>query len=598
MPLRRFCMVAVLAALAAAAPVPAAADVELTAKVEPSTVPVGGQCELVVTVRGKFRRTSPPQLPDLDAFDIYEAGTSQQFSFTMGRQTSSIEYRYVLIPKQAGTYSITPIRFKLGSDVYTANDVKVEVVKAGAPTRPQGSGGADAGEGVPLHVAATVDHDTVYVNQQITWTLGFYTDGTVELLRSPEYQPPNAEGFWVEDLPPQNTQYQTIDGRQYLVTQIKRGFFPTAPGVYTIGAARVDVVANDGRSRSAFDNLFQRRGGFGFGKPRSFYSEEIKIVVLPLPMDKRPPNFTGLVGTDLNVNLTVDKQVVNAGDPVNVWLEIHGQGNFKTIASPQLPDLPNFKRYESGAKSDLYKNDYVVSGRKKTDFVLIPRDAGETVIPAVTVAFFDPVKRRYRTATSQPVALSVQPAAEEEGRPVIFTGSGQDIEVLGRDINFIRPVPASLAQGGTPFYRTPVAIALQALPLLALVASIVIEQRRRRWAGNQTLARASRAAKQADKALEQARRADPAQAYAMIAAALREYVAAKMAKSSAGLTEAETGEFLAMRNVDDETADKVHSILRDCDAAQYSGAQSLGDPVALVESAVDVIHTMEKKYLS
>ncbi|MEJ2722747.1 MAG: hypothetical protein P8181_16660, partial [bacterium] len=65
---------------------------------------------------------------------------------------------------------------------YTAEPVTLEVAKSAAAPRSrgpaqapdtQGEGVLPDGEDRPIFIRASVDRDTVYVNQQITWTLGF-----------------------------------------------------------------------------------------------------------------------------------------------------------------------------------------------------------------------------------------------------------------------------------------------------------------------------------------------------------------------------------------------------------------------------------------
>jgi len=585
------------------AAVPAAADIELTARVSPDAVAVGTEAELVVSVSGKFRAGDPPLLPQLDEFEIYQSGTQQQFSIINGRPTSSLTYNYVLIPSKAGTYDI-PIRFKADDKVYTTS-VKLEVVDTPVQIPPPPGASdqevAEQSAGSPLFVTATVDRDTVYVNEQITWTLGFYTDGRTDLLRSPEYQPPNVEGFWVEDLPSQRNEYRQVNGRRYLVSEVKRAFFPTAPGEYEIAGARVDVVVNDVDGRNSFDDFFRRRGAFGFGKPKSLHAKSIEIVVLPLPAQGRPRNFTGIVGGSLDVALKADKQVVNAGDPINVSLEIKGEGNFKTIAAPQIPDMEGFKMYESGSKSDLFKNNDVISGRKRTDFVLIPKEEGHRTIAPISLSYFDPDQNRYVTTSSNGIELNVQPAAQAEGQPVIFTGTGENIEVIGHDINFIRPAPAEVSSSRTRIYRSTGYLALHALPLLALAVSVVVERRRRRWQADTSLFRASRAARHAEKTLSQARDAhkkgDAQAAYASVSTALRDYMADKMDTSSAGSTMADLEAFMERRGVDEETIARLLAILKDCDLVQYAGAAAPADADRAIGDAQAMIKTLEKRYL-
>lgn len=558
----------------------------------------------MVTVKGKFRKSSQPRLPSIDEITFYQAGSSQSFSIVNGQATSSLQFSYVIVPHKEGRYTIQPIEFETGGNTYTANSVVIDVVKSPAQIPPptvDAEPGEDESDS-PIFIRATVDRDTVYVNEQITWMLGFYTDGRVDLLRSPEYSPPNAEGFWVEDLPPQQNRYKMINATKYLVNEIKRGFFPTAPGVYRIGSARVEIVLDDFGDRTMDDFFSRRLRTFGFGKPKTLTTNEIPITVLPLPRVGKPENFSGLVGRDLTVALKTDKQVVRAGDPVNVTLEIAGKGNFKTMAAPDIPEMKGFKLYESGSTSELFKQDYVVSGRKRIEFVLIPQVEGDTAIPSVEVSYFDPVTRAYNTIRSASVQMSVQPGEKETGRQVVFTGSGEDIEVLGRDIHFIHPVPAEISLGHTALYGGVYA-ALHALPLLAVITSLVVARRRRQWMQDAPSYRARRAAREADKRLRTARdrlnEGTEAAVFADISLALREYVGAKMRRSASGLTNEEIGRYLEEHDVPHDDIDDLQSILKICDGAQYSSASSSRDQAGqTLSEASRVIERLENQGLA
>jgi hypothetical protein len=594
-----------------------ASDVTISASIDIDAVPVGNEVTLVVTVKGKFRKTSDPELPPLEDFSVYQAGTSQSFSFGTGGTSSSLQFKYILVPKKPGVYSIEPIQFRVGDKVYTANPVQLEVVKAASSMPAPGTlpGQApkavdDGGGGRPIFVSAAADKDTVFVNEQVTWTMGFFTDGRIDLMRSPEYSPPSGEGFWIEDLPPQKNYYRQIEGRQYLVNEIKRGFFAMAPGEYRIGAARVDLVIDDlsrtSRDRT-FDDFFNRRfSSFGFGKPVSLKTNEIAVTVMPLPEAGQPTDFSGLVGRNLEVTLRADKNVAQVGEPVNVVVEIRGEGNFKTMSAPDLPALRDFKMYESGTASDLFKKDYVVSGRKRYEYVLIPKVEGNRTIPPVRMSYFDPVEKGYEFAQSAPIHLEIMPGTEEEGRRVIFAGSGEEIEVLGRDINHIHPVPAVFRAGGPTTSAKRLYGGLHALPLIALAVSVVVERRRRRFQQNISLARASRAARGAQKTLGKARTLHKkgrfGDVYPVVSEAIRMYFADKMNVSASGLTEGDIEGFLARRGVDDGGLDDLNSVLRTCDSAQYApGASGELDAVSaggIIERASELLKVFEKRYLS
>lgn len=583
--IKRLASIVVVVALGVATAEQASADIAVTAQVEPTMVQVGSEATLTVTVKGKFRRTGQPQLPQLDGVEIYQAGTSQSFSIVNGQRDVSLVFTYVLVPNKEGRLKIEPILFEAGSDVYTANPVTLDVVKAASrlPGRSSSAGDDLDSEDAPIFIRAAVDRDTVYVNQQVTWELGFYTDGRIDLLRSPEFSPPSAEGFWVEDLPPQKNYYEEINGRRYLVNEIVRGYFPAAPGEYTIGAASIEIVLDDFAGRTVFDDFFNlRRRGLGFGKSRKLSTDPMPITVLPLPTSGRPASFSGLVGRGLEMSLKTDKNTVRAGEPVSVTLEITGDGNFKTMAAPEIPEIQGFKMYESGSTSELYKNDYLVTGRKITNFVLIPRDEGEAVIPAVEVSYFDPYERRYRTIRSQPLHLIVTPGAQGEGGPqVVFTGSGQDIEVLGHDIHYIHAVPGELSAAGTPFYLRPAFVALNSLPLLAVALSLLVERRRRRWRDDVPMGRARRALREAERRLDAARnlarKGSSEEAFAAVSAAVRGYLADKMNASAAGLTEHDIDAYLEANGVGSERRREVHAILAACDDARYSAGGASAD---------------------
>jgi hypothetical protein len=223
------------------------------------------------------------------------------------------------------------------------------------------------------------------------------------------------------------------------------------------------------------------------------------------------------------------------------------------------------------------------------------------VIPPGQVSYFDPSVREYKTIQSAPVQMSVKPGARERGRQVVFAGSGENIEVLGRDIHFIRPVPAEISMGGTSTYQGKVVAALHAVPLLAVVMSLVVERRRRRWMNDAPLYRARRAAREARTRLRQAdgllRDGQAEEAFTMISSAIRWYLADKMNTSPSGMTIDEIDDFLRERKVRDDDLERIRSVLSVCDGAQYSAASSSADQARRTRiQAGEMIDTLEKRY--
>lgn len=586
----------------------AADDVTVSATIEPDVVAVGDQATLVVTIQGKFRKGDKPVLPAIDDFSVFESGTSQSINFVNGAVSSSLSYTYILVPRTEGMYTIAPITFKLKDKVYEANPVKLEVVAQSSqvPSAPPRSGQhsdrQSSGEERPFFVEAAVDRDTVYVNQQATWTLYFSIDVRANLFQSPTFVPPTAEGFWMEDMPPIKKYYEDHDGRRYLVNELKRAYFPTSPGTYTIGPSQVTVTISDFGFPSRDDFFGRSLRSFGFGKPVDLYTREKTVVVLPLPEEGKPQGFAGAVGRNISMKLTADKQVVQVGEPVNVVLEIGGQGNIKTVSPPSLENLKDFKVYQSGSSSNVYRNNYTVSGKKKYEYVLVPKKEGPHTIEQRRLYFFDPYDHTYKYAATAPLHLDVQPGNEKQGQEIVFAG-GSDIEILGSDIRYIHPAPATLAVAGSGLYHNTLYLALHAIPLLALFASLGIGARRRRWRRDASRSRALRALRTAEKRLAEAEKllksGTVEQLYPAVATAVTSYLADKMDAPPAGLTSSDMETFLAGRGVASDLIDETNSVMRECDAARFARAAT--DPSAaraLLDRAAELLRALEKRHLS
>jgi len=595
-----------------------AGNVTVRASISPGAIASGESANLTLTVDGKFRGAKP-HIPDIDGLEIYSSGSSQSMQWINGRMSSSISYTFTVTASRKGTFRITPITVSVGNREYTANGVVLEVTAArsgiGAPppaspsprgnTNPATSNTPNpsvaAGQSNHLFIRSDVDRDTVFVNEQVTWTLGYYTDGRVRLLRSPNFTPPESQGFWVEDLPPQRQYNTAIDGRTYQVNEIRRAYFPTAPGVYTIGAAHVDVVVDDFTRRNRIDDFFSRgfNGGLG-GAQHTLSTKPVTIVVRPVPPEGRPSGFAGAVASRLAVSMSVDKPRVKVGEPVNLTITLSGSGNMKTVPAPAITNLKAFKIYESGSKSDTFKKNYVVSGRKQVQYVIVPRNEGDWTIPAARVAYFDPVEQQYRVARSLPVTLHVAPGTNEDSRRVIYAGGGDDFEVINRDIRYIHPVPESIALSATNRWTwSRAAAGATALPLLALGTALWIDRRRRKLSDNAAWARSSRACKRATAGLRRARAelrdGGPGAATDRAAEAWNGYFADRMDVPDAGLT----GES-AIRWVESHGATalaaRVGDLFTQFDAARF-GAIGMDATGAenLIAAADEVIRACERE---
>ncbi len=613
-PLRLILAACVVVAAAPNAP-RAADDVSVRASLDPATIAVGESATLTVRVDGALRGVGEPELPDVDGLSFYSAGTSRSMQWINGRMSTSLEYTYLVSADREGTYRISPVRVRVGDRDYTADALTLHVVGARGSVPAPGGGGApvpaprggtaraprpdasaeDAAARSSIFVRAHVDRDTVYVGQQVTWTLGYYTDGRVALLRSPSYTAPEATGFWVEDLP-QHRYETTLDGRRFSVTEIRRACFPTAPGVAVIGPATVDIVVDAFTTRGLLDEFFSRgwSGGLG-GKHYALRSDSIRVVVLPLPARGRPAGFTGAVATDVRLQASIDRQRTRVGEPVTLTVTVDGAGNMQAIALPEFPAPDGFRVYEGEAKSSTFRQGESVRGRKSMQYVLVPRRAGRFTLPPVELAYFDPEAGAYRVARTLPVTLTVDPGEPEGERRVVYAGRGEGFRVVDRDVRYIHAATPAL-RIEPPADGAARRALLRLVPLLAVALALFAERRRLRREDDSPEARAARALEVATRTLAEARRALEAgevdRAASRAGAALRGYFADRLGESRAGITR----ERILSALGDDERAREVMRLLDAFEAASYAGAAGAVDAAAIAR-AHELLRALEKEAL-
>ncbi len=582
-------------------------DISISAQVQPEVVNIGGRIDLTITINGKFRKTGKLILPDMKGFNSYSSGSSQSFNMMNGALSASITYNYILVATEPGRFEIAPIKYRLGDKEYLAPPVVVQVAGRAqsakrSPARPESRAAQKASRGKRIFVSAYVERDTVYVNQQITWVLNFFMDSNARMVQSPSFSPPEAAGFGVEDLPPQQNFTKTLQGRRYAVSELKRAYFPTASGRYTIGPAVVTAALDD-FGPSNWDDIFNKPfGGFGFGKPVTVATDSIKVVVLPLPERGRPAGFSGAVARQLSLSIRADKHDVQVGEPVNVTVELEGEGNIETIAAPALTDIPGFKIYQSSSSSKTTKQGYKVSGSKKYEYILIPKIPGSHQIDALRLPYFDPVDKVYEDAGTGKVLFTVNPGTKEGERKVIIAGSGKEIEVLAKDINYIHPAPEHLNVSGSPFRAGKLYAALHMVPALAVVFLFSLERKRKKAGKDLPAARAAGAGRNAEKKLSGGKKLVAGNnvegAVVLASDALNGYAADKMNTSQAGLTCEAFASFLRTRSVAEQDIEKYCSVINECDAARYAGAACDGNrALELISKAGSVINALEKGYL-
>ncbi|MFH0800838.1 MAG: BatD family protein [bacterium] len=549
-----------------------AGDIAVSAGLDKTSISLDETATLSVEISGAMGNLPEPNLPEIEGFSVQGAGQSQNISMINGKISASVVHQYILTPRKAGSFSIPAISLEYQGKTYQTEPLTIEVAR-GQSSRNLAPPPPGLRHGKRLFVESAVDKKEAYVNEQITFTFRFYR--AVNPLSQPGYQPPETTGFWTEDLPPQKNYRTDISGTPYAVSELRLALFPMAPGEYTIGSARLRCRIEDFAQDDLFgDDAF--RNFFGGEREVLLSTDPIKIRVLPLPAGK-PAGFSGAVGS-YTMKAGLDKKSVPAGQPVTLAVTISGKGNIKTIEAPAFPDFSGFRNYEPTSSSKISKEDYRVQGFKTFQAMLIPDAEGEKSLPPLTWSYFDPVSRSYQTLTTSSLPLSVTPGSGGSSASPAAPGTSPvkaaPVQILSRDIRFIKDPPVRLTKGKVDLCKNPLFLLLQFLPLAALLFVVLRRRALERINRDPLEFRRRRALSDARKALHEAARLIHAgkvgEFYALLSKALQDYCSGKLAGATAGLPAREIARIL-----DDKEAPGGNfcALLEAADEARFSASR-------------------------
>jgi hypothetical protein len=552
----------------------------ITATIDRPEATVEDQLVLTVTVEGS--RSAQPTLPELVDFDVYPRGQSTQMSFVNGRITSSVGYTYVLVPKRKGTLSIGEVTVELDGEVYRTRPFTVRIV--GPDSAPQ--------QKRDLFTTAKLSTTTPYVGQQVIYTWRFFRRVRVGDVR---LEPQEFAGFVTEDLGDVREYQTTVNGVQYLVSEIRKALFPQEEGFLTIPESRLRcqvVVRDRRRQRSLFDEFL----GATTTETKVLRTREIGLEVRPRP--QAPRGYSGLVG-EFKIGTKISKTQLQVGESATLDLTVSGTGNVQMIAEPHLPELTSFKIYDDQPTGSVDRSGATLSGYRTFRKALVPLEAGTLTVPSVELTYFEPKSGGYRTARTGPIPLIVEPGEGPEDLRLtefVTPNAGKvAVRILADDIlPLYKGLDAVASRSGGIRSRGVLAAGLLAPPLIFL-GTLIANQRRRRIqldVGFKRRREAQRTARRRLKDIEKQSGSESSAVGRRASRCLREYIGDKLGLEGSALTPAEAADHLRAHRVVDDLADQVRRLLDRLEAAQY-GATELR-PKELAGEIDSVIKSLER----
>ena len=545
----------------------------------------------VVTIRVEnFEACDPPVFPQMPTCTVRqrEGGMDSQYtSIINGRMTVSRtrSYQYELTPRKAGQLVIAPVQVTVDGRKLQTEAVRLAVRASDAAAL--------------FGVEISCDRERVYVGQRVRvvmtiWVKPARVDGRSLGQRDMMAQI-NAIEFGPFPRDKVNTDSRVVedaDGKkqtQYTY-QTWTDIVPDRPGRLAFDEVEVGMQYPVQFSRDIFGRVQVARVRNLRARP-----EVTDIEVMPLPTNGRPANFTGAVGT-YDINVIAEPSAVRVGDPIQLAVEIRGDGPLESLPPPDLAADPRLSATFRVPREELAGQ--VIGSRKRFTQVIRAENADVEEIPSIEYPYFDPDRGLYAVALSAPVPIRVSPApeldanalAEIAGTP--STPDRPDLRVLdGLRGNETREV--ELLRGSAAVSPTALAWATFTPPACFVLAWIVAVYAH---TGGPIRQRRQRALRQARRRLDQARRSPPREAAAGVAAALAGYLAERLDEPSARFTGRAAVDFLREREVKAQTQEAWRDVLETCERASFGGLTD-SDSAALVERAHGCVKTLERERL-
>ena len=582
-------------------------------------VEVGERFNVVFVVEGEHAPSEFSWSPSDDFTLVWgpQKGTSTSVSMVNGKTTRSSQtsYTYILQAKKTGTFQLASARAAVKGNEITSKAVQITVVEGGSDAAKQGQqgGSAQGGQSQQKESRGNVSTDTgelfmrlylskhdAMVGEPITATLKIYQRANLTGFEDAKF--PKFNGFWSQEVDtPQSIEFQReqVGDKMYNAAVLRRWvLIPQKAGSLTIDPSEIVCLVNVRTQRaktgSIFDDFFEN--DYVTQRQRvTTPSLTVKVSALP---GGAPDGFSGAVG-EYSVSAKLSKDALKTHDAASLIVTVTGKGNVSLVEAPKIDFPPDFEAYDVKTTSGTDRSG--TSGSKTFEYPFIPRSPGEFTLPPVKFSYYDVKNRRYATASTDSLKLSVERSAGGAAQPAqdgagTLTVDRKGVKNLGEDIRFIK-TKTSLSEDKGFFVGKPAYWIIVALLLLGAAAVWLslrkLAARRADVAGS----RGRKATRQAMKRLKLAgdflNKNLYTAFYEELHQALMSFVSDKLTMDMADQSKENIAAALSARGVPEATVASFTDLLDACEYARYAPNAGHDAMNAHYEQAVSVITAID-----
>lgn len=401
----------------------------VTVTLDPPSFAVDQSATLTITINDA--RGSIAELPEVDGLLFQNQRQSRQQQIVIGPQSSSVysfSTMFEVYASRPGTFTIPALPVMIDGQHVLTETLTVEITPAAADSQTR----ADLEQLAFLRISPVKAEN--YLGELLPVEIkAYFRQGLRASLNS---QPRlNGEGF-VLTQPAEPLQAQEmVNNIPYAVLAWSGALSGIKEGKHALSIA-IDATlllpsSNRQRRRSTNDPFFGNDIFAEFFNQQQMQEKKIQIVskemnlqVLPLPVEARPADFQGAIGS-FTLQVQAQPVEVGPGDPITLTMTVEGTGNFELLKAPGLSEAEGWKSYQPSAK--FTPGAQPGQGSKVFEQAIIAKNSDKIAIPPVVFSFFNPESGTYQTVQSAPIALHGQDQ-NPEGQSNPLLSHGHDSE--------------------------------------------------------------------------------------------------------------------------------------------------------------------------
>jgi hypothetical protein len=571
----------------------AARAASFSASLDRDTITLGDQATLSLSFEGGQSKNVPT--PDVPGLQISQIGTSQSVNIVNGAMSSTVTVTFSVTPQHDGRFVIPAMTADVNGELLTSQPLELTVQKAAAASTAAVNSGNEV-----AFIKLLLPQNKVYVGQVLAAQLQIYLRDDVENFGNFQFTAMPTDGFIIGKSAQGGRNRTRIGDHEYTIIPLSIALTVLKAGSLTLGPFTAQMTVVLPSDQQGGDPFFRRFFNGGEQRQVPLATDPIEVQSLPLPADGKPANFNGAVGHYM-MTVTAGPTNVAVGDPITVRVQVSGRGELDALALPEQSGWRDFKIYPPTSKVET-SDALGLEGSKTFEEIVSPQNTGVQALPPFSFSYFDADSGAYRTLTQPSLQLAVRSAGMAPAPTIAAAKTpGAENSTLPQDILPIKQELGALAWSGSPLVTRPAFLALQSLPVLALLAAFVWRRRTDSLANNPRLRRQRQVARLLRDGLDDLRRLaaenNSGDFFATLFRLLQEQLGERLDCPASSITEAVVDERVASRGLSEAALHGLRELFQLCNQARYApirGSSELNSVVAQFEKTVAELQELKE----